>query len=537
MKINHGQKRFSPILAKSIYGAALKPVFFLMCFVLLTAGGIGAEPVKPYFTDTAQFHFAGFLEREGDLKAAAGEYGRLIERFPSSALIADAQFRQATAYFNAGLFHEAEAVYRLFVENFKSSPFRGMAERRMAEARKRYIEKKLPVVVLDRQVPVLKKKGLGIRAVQVALFDGGTPAEIGTELKRLKDAGVDTIIVRVFQNPGDRFYRSAGGNKLKPSGVYFKTRKVPVIKDLLQGFTGLAHDNGLKIFAWMTTRYADYGIEDRSELACKGYNLKSGKDYLCKGLDLFNTKAVTRLEALFSDLADYDIDGILFQDDLVLKHNEGFGPYASALFKKDTGLEIDPARFYIRSEGGAVVDYTPLFWQWASWKNKRLLKVAGRLKKIVREKNPGVKFAINLMYESVTNPPAALAWLSQSLAASVKTGFDYYSIMAYHRQMERELNKPPGYVMSMIEKMVGDAVRTVGEPEKVLVKFQTVDWRTGRPLPDYEMAGLAKGIVLPDGVSLALVPYRAGLPVEIFSGKKGRLAAVKSKEKRAAQGF
>lgn len=535
MKIDGGLKRFSYTPLKTFYGTALKPAFFLIFFILLAAGGIGAEPVKPYFTDTGQFSFARFLEREGELKAAAREYGRLIEKFPSSALIADAQFRQATAYLNAGLFHEAERSYRLFIENFKFSPFRGMAEKAMAEAHKRYIEKKLPVVVLDRQGPALKKKGIGIRAVQVALFDGASPADIGVELRALKEAGVDTVIVRVFQNPGDRFYRSAEGRKA--SGVYFRTREAPVIKDLLQGFVRLAHDNGLKIFAWMTTRYADYGIDDESDLACKGYDLRSGKNFLCKGLDLFNERAIERLEALFSDLADYDIDGILLQDDLILKHNEGFGPYASALFKKDTGHDIDPTRFYTQSERGAAVDYTPLFWQWASWKNKRLLKVAGGLKKIVREKNPDVRFAINLMYESVTNPPAALAWLSQSLAASVKTGFDYYSIMAYHRQMERELNKPPGYVMSMIEKMVGDAVSTVGEPEKVLVKFQTVDWRTGRPLADDEMAGLLKGVALPDGVSVALVPYRANLPVKIFSGKKGRLAAVEFKENRPAQGY
>ena len=50
-------------------------------------------------------------------------------------------------------------------------------------------------------------------------------------------------------------------------------------------------------------------------------------------VDLFNDETTERLEGLYSDLASYDdIDGILFQDDLIWKHNEGFraagrGPY------------------------------------------------------------------------------------------------------------------------------------------------------------------------------------------------------------------
>ena len=52
-------------------------------------------------------------------------------------------------------------------------------------------------------------------------------------------------------------------NLLTPSheeGVYFKTEYAPVVDDLLGKLAEIVHRNGLEIFAWMTTRYASYGL-------------------------------------------------------------------------------------------------------------------------------------------------------------------------------------------------------------------------------------------------------------------------------------
>jgi biofilm PGA synthesis lipoprotein PgaB len=307
-----------------------------------------------------------------------------------------------------------------------------------------------------------------MKAVQIPLFLQSGYGEIGAEMGRLKASGLDTVIVRVFHNIGDRYYASADPESgvWNETGVYFKTDHAPVIDDVLGPLVELAHASGLKIFAWMTTRYADYGLEHRDELACTAYDLKRRKEVRCKGLDLFNEEAVEHLEALYSDLAEYAIDGVLFQDDLVLRQTEGF-------------------------------------------------------KGAVRAKNPEELFAINLMYESVTNPPYALAWLSQDLAAAVEVGFDYYSIMAYHRQMENELNKRPIAIRGLIGKMVEDATRTVGEPSKVLVKLQIVDWETGESVDEGEVTEILREISRSKPVSLAVVPYRDDFPYGELSTKSG----------------
>ncbi|MEK7773078.1 MAG: poly-beta-1,6-N-acetyl-D-glucosamine N-deacetylase PgaB, partial [Deltaproteobacteria bacterium] len=439
-------------------------------------------------------------------------FSRLIEDFPGSPYASLAQAELGKAYLFAGRYVEARDELRRFLVNYPEAPQASSAMHELSEAVEMIRARHPPAA------PLLQEPGDGgfrvksnrVRAVQVMFFEGSTLAEVAEEVKRLKEAGVDTLILRVFHNSADRYYRFARHTEKR--GVYFKTSHAPVVDDILGDMARIAHAQGLQVFAWMTTRYADYGVEERRDLTCKGYDIESGKDRSCKGLDLFNEESVKRLEAIYSDLADHDIDGVLFQDDLVLRHNEGFGRYAQSLFRGETGLALEPGSLYIRGEGGSPAHYTKLFWEWASWKNRRLLEVAGRLREAVRKKRPSTKFAINLMYESVVKPSYSLAWLSQDIGAAKRSGFDYYSIMAYHRQMEDELGQTPEEIKAVIRKMIRDVVETVGDEGKALIKFQTVDWKTGGRLHDSEVLGIIREAEGAGGLSLDVVPYREDFP-------------------------
>ncbi|MCL4874973.1 tetratricopeptide repeat protein [bacterium] len=508
---------------KTVSSAAAKASAVIAALIFCLAslfpglpGDAGAGSNK-YFTDVGQFNYAKFLMDEGNYDGALREFGRFIENFPGSPLMPEAQFSMAEAYMLAGRYNEAESQWKLYISNFPESPFSIVAEIKMLEA----LEKRKRPSPPARPGPVFREKRPGLRAVQVMRFEGMTFAEVGSEMAALKASGVDTVILRVFHNSGDRYYPAA--DPAARQGVYFATEHAPVVDDMLPKLTELARANGLKVFAWMTTRYADYGIEGDEGLACVSYDISARAYSRCKGLDLFNEAAVERLERIYSDLALNDIDGVLFQDDMVLRHNEGLGSHAAALFRKDFGGELVPEELYARAPGSEAVHYTPLFWKWATWKNRRLLDVAGRLKEAVRKRRPGAAFAINLMYESLTNPPYALAWLSQDLSAALRADFDYFSIMAYHRQMGEELEKTEGEIREMITKMAEDAVRTVGEPARVLIKLQTIDWRTGSPISDSEVVELIRDMKMKD-VSLAVVPYRGDFPFSELSG--GKLAAL-----------
>ncbi len=465
-------------------------------------------------SDSDQFYYANMLYRQGYYEVAAREFGRVISDFPLSDLIDDAHYMMARSYMKAGNRKEAALQLSQFISNFPDSAF-------ISDARSmlRPKENKEEDIIWAKELPVhrlLEEEKEPMRAVQVLLFKGNDLGEIEEELDILKSAGINTVIIRVFQNRGDRIYPSVSPKS--KVGVYFKTSHSPVVADILGDIIKIAHERGIKVFAWMTTRYADYGMEKRSDAGCKGYDPLTGKVNGCKGLDLFNEEAVRYLEALYSDLADYDIDGVLFQDDLVLRHTEGFGPHAEAFCRRNTGRKLNPEAMY-RLDGEGRIHYTPEFWEWAWLKNRRLLEVAGRLKAVVRAKRPGTDFAINLMYEAVSNPRYALAWLSQNLEESVREDFDYYAIMAYHRQMSDELSVGYDEVSSLIEQMALDATETVGDPQKVLMKIQISDWRDSTSIPDSEVTDMIHGVRKTERISLAVVPYRVNFPFHLLTGK------------------
>ncbi len=488
-----------------------KRVFLFLNFLLLTVcpedAGSSGDLRGPAFTDIGQFNYAAFLMDEGRYNSAAREFSRLIEMFPSSTYKEKAQFMLAESYRGAGRYRKALENYRLFLANFKDSPFVPRAESLIKELGRLVGENGSGTGPVS--VGPASTGGRPMRAVQISYMDLEDPGDLDREFSRLKKAGIDTVIFRVFHNRGDRFYRFF--DPRKEAGVYFRTDRSPVVADILSPVVLLAHRNGLRLFAWMTTRYADYGLEDRPDLACKGFDPVRRVITRCRGLDIFNEEVVEHLEGLYTDLASYDIDGILFQDDLVLRQTEGFGPEADRAFRREAGSSLNPEDILLLQNDGSIA-YTPDFYRWARWKNRRLLNVAARLKRAVRRVNPDVEFAINLMYESVTSPAHGLAWLSQDLEEAVKKGFDYYSIMAYHRQMADELEKGHEEIKDLIKRMVVDASAVVGDPSRVLIKVQTVDWKTGEHLSNGEVVELLREIGAVERVGLAVFPYRDDFP-------------------------
>ena len=352
--------------------------------------------------------------------------------------------------------------------------------------------------------------------VQVLDLDAMNLAEVEKEIKALRHAGVDTVILRVFQNRGGRIFKFV--TPRHEEGVYFETQSTLVIDDILGKIADLAHRNGLDLFAWITTRYANYGSEGPAEYRCKSYNFETRKIEVSRGFNLFHPDVLRRLEGLFRDLGRYPIDGILFQDDLILKHNEDFSIEANKAFLKEFGYSPHPDLFYIepyKSDSGKyyVKAYTNPFWSWANWKNRWLMNVAKRLMEAARESNPNLKFGINLYYETVLNPSNGVAWFSQTLSEALEKNFDYYALMSYHRQTMKELNMEEKKAIELMAEAAGRAVKLVGDPSKVLMKIQILDWNNDEVVPQKEVEEILAGILSQGEVSLAFVPYVGQFPL------------------------
>jgi tetratricopeptide (TPR) repeat protein len=471
------------------------------------------------------------LYYKGKYEEAIQGFSTIVQSAPASKLVSYSQYMIGLCYLKLEKYEEAIQQLEFYLRNYPGSDRGREAERGIQIAKEQLKEKAAAPSAVSE--PVAKKPFPNDKrakrriCVQASYFEGKTLEEVEKRIKELKNAGVNTMIVRVFQNRGDRMYPFVTGHR--DEGVYFKTEYAPIVDDILGKLTEIVHRNGLDIFAWMTTRYANYGLGDSPGYRGMKYNFETKKMEIARGFNLFHPEVLKRLENLFRDLGRYPIDGILFQDDLILKHDEDFSSEANKAFLKEFGVLPDPELFYIdpyKSDAGKyyVKGYTDRFWTWANWKNRWLMNVAKRLMEASRESNPNLQFAINLYFDAVLNDLNGVAWFSQTLSGALKNNFDYYAVMAYHRQAMKNRNIEAGEAVGLMAEATRKAVKGVGDPSRVLMKVWILDWKGNEAVndelaPRKEIEELLTAILNHGEVSLAFVPYVAPFPVHSFKGK------------------
>jgi biofilm PGA synthesis lipoprotein PgaB len=155
--------------------------------------------------------------------------------------------------------------------------------------------------------------------------------------------------------------------------------------------------------------------------------------------------------------------------------------------------------------------YGTFFRDWARWKNRRLLELAGVLREAALAVNGDLKFVLNLPYEALTSPEQGLAWFSQDFAAALESDFDYLAVMAYHRQMAAELAIPLPRAMERLEHLAAAGTAQLICPARLMVKLQTRDFDDSRSLSATELAQAVRAAEQAGPVSLAFFPYRASL--------------------------
>lgn len=326
-----------------------------------------------------------------------------------------------------------------------------------------------------------------------------------------KNNGVNTLIIRVFHNKNDRYHCNLKSDK--PEGVYFSSKYLPVVEDLLGDFAYKAKGYGFKVFAWMTTRYANYGRNDLKRV--NAYSFETNEFVISKGIDFFDKYNQEFIKLVFKEIAsNYPIDGILLQDDLFYRHNEGFNEQVDEEFFKITGVKPVPQKLYIRN--GVRVSYTELFYKWREFKSEKIASFVKDLRDTIKTLNPNIKLAVNLTYEAISNPKGALSWLAHDID-KLKNVSDYFSLMAYHRQIMEELNISFSEVKNYLLNMVIRCKEIFpNDSERVIFKLQIKDWRTNEPLNDeeiLEIINFSKGI---KDLSIAIVPYPPDVSEQIM---------------------
>lgn len=363
------------------------------------------------------------------------------------------------------------------------------------------IERISPLPSLNKGLLDKREK---LKAVQIFVLP--EREKWGGLLDSFKRGGVNTLIIRVFHNKGDRYHCNI--KTAIKEGVYFRSKYLPTIDDILMDFCEVAKSKGFMVFAWMTTRYADYGRNDLKKV--KAYSFENKEFYDSRGINIFDKYNQEFIKLVFKELASYPINGILLQDDLFFRHNEGFLESSDDDFYNLTGIKPTPSNLYINR--GGKITYTDLFYNWRRFKSKKIAVFIKDLKDNIREVNPHIKLAVNLTYEAISHPTGALLWLSHNLE-DLKEVSDYFSLMAYHRQIMDELKIDIGEVKNYISDMIKRCEEVFPEDkERIIFKLQIKDWKTNEAIPKDEILNLISWTKGLKGLSIAIVPYPPDIP-------------------------
>ena len=344
-----------------------------------------------------------------------------------------------------------------------------------------------------------------INGAQVFVLDEKYKGNLDLFFKEVKSKGINTVFFRVFHNSKDRSHF----NMPVPceSGVYFKTDYACTVNDLLKDMVDYAHKNNIKLYAWMATRSLSFlKTEDNMSMSLSA----DGEDIKGYGANIFKKNVRETLINLFKDLAEYNIDGILFQDDFIIKYTEGSDKYAAALFKEETGIDVKKENFFknIKEYNGRKVfsEYTDNFYVWAEWKNSQLALLFKELKESAKTVSPKIKFAANVYYETPIDEAAAISWYSQRLSTLKQSGADYFAVMGYSEQISSEQKLDRVSTASLIGRIAEKAVQQAGNEKAVIMKLQTRSFN-GKGMLDYEDFKLVcRQIKMAGNVSTAVVP-------------------------------
>jgi len=279
------------------------------------------------------------------------------------------------------------------------------------------------------EVPIVCRRAgsetVDLRGAQVELWtlEELGPAEL---VRQVAAAGANLIILRVFDYEDE-----------PNPGVYFRTEHAPVKEDLLSALLAQARPAGLRVFAWMTTLNLPWVLQEHPDWAIVGYDWDKEQYTLAMGwyrrVSPFVPEFIDYLKGLYQDLARYDLDGIMFQDDLYLGDNEDFNYYAASAYFERFGRWPRIERFY-DDKGNPTAEGE----EWIKWKAERLMEVAREIMEAVRSINPGMEFGLDAYWETVLEPENGRKWFSQDARLALESKFDYLIVMSYHRSLAKE---------------------------------------------------------------------------------------------------
>ncbi len=297
------------------------------------------------------------------------------------------------------------------------------------------------------------------------------------KFNKIKDYGIDNIIIRTFQN------------KEKPMGLLFNNRSYKIIDPLLDKLiierrVAEKFNEVTGLYGWLITR--NFSWEEDYDLF--DYKYIDGELERIKKYDLFNDSAVNKIISIYKELAEKQIDGILIQDDLIIKFNEGITNFGTAEFERVTGVSANIQKMI---KSGNYYNT-----EWVKIKKKKIIKVLSKIISEVKKVNPQIKIGMNLYYETPLFIKNSELWYSHNLKEILENRIDFIYLMSYQRQIKDEMKLSEKKNIDMFRKIVNEAYKIAGE--KLIVKIQVYDWKSKKRVSKREILKYLK--LIPRGV-------------------------------------
>jgi len=283
-------------------------------------------------------------------------------------------------------------------------------------------------------------------------------------IQSLLQSGVTMVLLDI--GTSTESYRIAAEDGRRPTGIYFKSQWAQTIRDIFGELIPLAHRHGLSVFAAVSPRRINW-IDPALAWLDRSYDPIHRQLRLSPYLDLFHPAFQEYLVGLLTDLANTDVDGILFRNDVPVGAYDGFGAFGVRAFERDFHTRMEPAQLFppAKSAGqgamsdGAAQPLSAEFWYWAGWKARERMKILERFSRAMRLRGNTVHMAIEVHREAITDPRTALVRYGEDLLEA-KRRFQYFLLRSPSHAATPGVNEPQTtIVLDQMKPLLGRADR------------------------------------------------------------------------------
>ncbi len=345
--------------------------------------------VKGSLEDPVDLKFATSKPKLSEYNVSSMIEGKLLK------LVEDAYVRRDE--------NEFTRLYKFFLDSFPQS------------TRKSYLEEKWRTFFYSEELDTTPlKDGL----VEVTYPRAKDLEEFSHYLAKLKGNGVSTIqldMVQVFEQPVYLFAKPEN-----PLGYYFKTPSGPLVDNLLDRITALAHDNGLRVLISFPLRNHPMLGHQSVLMVDESWNSIQNRTTPNAKLDLLNPHSHRYLSGLVHSLLTSQIDGIIFKDDFTYELNEGFSAAARKQYLKATGRTILFNHLFVPVKSESSRRYEILadeaFNDIAVWRTREIKQLLWDLISDIRMEKKSLILGMEVTPEMILQEDLSVKWYSTGLS-------------------------------------------------------------------------------------------------------------------------